>query len=540
MSEQEYFKPAHSEQNNNYHRNGSGRNDNTRRRVYDNRPRYGNEGSERRDTYSNQSPSGNEGPERRQYDNRQSGDGYSNQRYQNNYNTQQHHGYNKGHRQPYNNQHVEQTRTPAQPDTVFTKPVCPEYTAEELEDIRLPIENFEDVNISDQIKRGIYSYGFERPSSIQAVAIKPVLSGKDVIAQAQSGMGKTGAFVIGTLGRLDENVNATQAIVVAHTRELALQIDTVFRQIGKFTNFRFGLCIKGVSVAENIDKLSGTRGGKPHVVVGTPGRVLDMLNRKERGYDVINKSALRLFVVDEADELLSASTEADASERGGHEGESTGFLDQLYNIFKCLPTDIQVCLFSATMSPQFFETTSHFMRNPLEVLVKTEELTLDGIKQYQINVEKQEYKFDTLCELYGLLTINQSIIYCNSLKSVDYLTRALKNNNFMVSSIHGHMTPQERELTMSDFRNGKCRVLVSTDLLSRGIDVQQVSVVINYDVPSKIESYLHRIGRSGRYGRKGVAINFVTDYDDKRVDSIQKYYSTIIEHLPQNISNLLD
>ena len=521
MSEQEYFKPARREQNNNGYGHGHSRNNNSgynnRRRDYDNRNRY-NEGSERyRQT-------GNDG-------------------YDGNYRNEEGRHYNKGHRQPYNNQSVDHTRTnaPSQPEIVFTKPVCPEYTAEEIEEIRLPIENFEDMKVTDQLKRGIYSYGFERPSAIQAVAIKPVLSGKDVIAQAQSGMGKTGAFVIGTLGRLDENVNATQAIIVAHTRELALQIDTVFRQIGKFTNFRFGLCVKGVSVAENIDKLSGARGGKPHVVIGTPGRVLDMLNRKERdtGYNVINKSALRVFVVDEADELLSASTDADASERG-HEGESSGFLDQLYNIFQCLPTDIQVCLFSATMSPQFFETTARFMRTPLEVLVKTEELTLDGIKQYQINVEKQEYKFDTLCELYGLLTINQSIIYCNSLKSVEYLTRALKNNNFMVSSIHGHMTPQERELTMSDFRNGKCRVLVSTDLLSRGIDVQQVSVVINYDVPSKIESYLHRIGRSGRYGRKGVAINFVTDYDDKRIDSIQKYYSTMIEHLPQNISNLLD
>jgi len=528
MSEQEYFKPARREQNNNNQRYGGNGYNNNRRRDHENSPRP---------RYNEDRPNNSE---RRQYDSRNQGDNYSNRRYNNNYSNGN--GYNKGSRQPYNNQQVEQSRSPEQPEIVFTKPACPEYTAEEIEDIRIPIDNFEDMTISDQIKRGIYSYGFERPSSIQAVAIKPVLSGKDVIAQAQSGMGKTGAFVIGTLGRLDENVNATQAIVVAHTRELALQIDTVFRQIGKFTNFRFGLCIKGVSVAENIDKLSGARGGKPHVVIGTPGRVLDMLNRKDQttGHDVINKSALRLFVVDEADELLSASTEADNSERGGYEGEPTGFLDQLYNIFKCLPTDIQVCLFSATMSPQFFETTSHFMRNPLEVLVKTEELTLDGIKQYQINVEKQEYKFDTLCELYGLLTINQSIIYCNSLKSVDYLTRALKNNNFMVSSIHGHMTPQERELTMSDFRNGKCRVLVSTDLLSRGIDVQQVSVVINYDVPSKIESYLHRIGRSGRYGRKGVAINFVTDYDDKRIDSIQKYYSTIIEHLPQNISNLLD
>jgi len=496
MSNQEYFKPARREQFNNYnnhnnHRNGRPSGDRDHRRHNDG-DKYG---YKKRNNTNYKAEPGNHGG-------------------------------------------------PAQPEIVFTKPVCPEYSSEELADIKLPVEKFEDLNVNDAIKRGIYSYGFENPSSIQAVAIKPVLSGKDVIAQAQSGMGKTGAFVIGTLGRLDENVNATQAIIVAHTRELALQIDTVFRQIGKFTNLRFGLCIKGVPISENIEKLTGARGGKPHVVIGTPGRVLDMLNRKDRdtGNDVINKSALRVFVIDEADELLSASTEAESNAEHGRHGdeESTGFLDQLYNIFKCLPPDIQVCLFSATMSPQFFDTTKHFMRNPIEVLVKTEELTLDGIKQYQINVEKQEYKFDTLCELYGLLTINQSIIYCNSLKSVDYLTRALKNNNFMVSSIHGHMTPQEREITMSDFRNGKCRVLVSTDLLSRGIDVQQVSVVINYDVPSKIESYLHRIGRSGRYGRKGVAINFVTDYDEKRIDSIQKYYSTIVEHLPQNISNLLD
>jgi translation initiation factor 4A len=427
------------------------------------------------------------------------------------------------------------------PEPVYTKPALPAYTAEDIEEFRLPIESFEDLDVSDAIKRGIYSYGFERPSTIQAVAIKPVLSGKDVIAQAQSGMGKTGAFVIGTLGRLDENINATQAIVLAHTRELALQIDTVFRQIGKYTGFRFGLCIKGVPVAENIEKLTGQRGGRPHVVIGTPGRIYDMLGRRDRdtGYDVINKSALRLMVVDEADELLGASTDSGDYGRGGDE-EQVGFLDQLYNIFKCLPRDIQVCLFSATMSPQFFDTTKNFMREPMEVLVKTEELTLDGIKQYQVNVEQQEYKFDTLCELYGLLTINQSIIYCNSLRSVDYLTRALKKNNFMVSAIHGQMTPQEREMTMADFRNGNSRVLVSTDLLSRGIDVQQVSVVINYDVPSKIESYLHRIGRSGRYGRKGVAINFVTDLDKRRVQAIEQYYSTLIDYLPANIANLLD
>lgn len=453
------------------------------------------------------------------------------------------------HRSHHRSQHHYSSGGPAVasgPEPVFSKPACPVYTPEELEEIKLPIESFEDIKVSDNIKRGIFSYGFERPSSIQAVAIKPVLSGKDVIAQAQSGMGKTGAFVIGTLGRIDENINATQAIVIAHTRELALQIDTVFRQIGKYTGIRFGLCLKGIPIGENIEKLTGARGGRPHVVIGTPGRVLDMLNRKDRetGHSVINKSALRLMVVDEADELLNASTDSGESHHRRHhdgpEDEQSGFLDQLFNIFKCMPVDIQVCLFSATMSPQFFETTKNFMREPLEVLVKTEELTLDGIKQYQVNVEQQEYKFDTLCELYGLLTINQSIIYCNSLKSVEYLTHALQKNNFMVSAIHGHMSPQEREMTMAEFRNGKSRVLVSTDLLSRGIDVQQVSVVINYDVPSKIESYLHRIGRSGRYGRKGVAINFVTDTDKRRVRAIEQYYSTIIDFLPANIQNLLD
>jgi translation initiation factor 4A len=403
------------------------------------------------------------------------------------------------------------------------------------------------MGISDNIIRGIFSYGFEKPSIIQARAVRPVLSGNDVIAQAQSGMGKTGAFAIGTLGRIDENQNAIQALVVVHTRELAIQIDTVFRQIAKYTGIRFNLCIKGVPTQENVDKLLGTRGGKPHVVIGTPGRILDMLHRRDRetGNYVINQNTLRMLVIDEADEMLGTSGESYRSHRGGGEGDgeegsSGGFLDQIFKIFRCMPSDIQVCLFSATMGKEFFDITKDFMRNPIEVLVKTEELTLDGIKQYSINVEQQKYKFDTLCELYGLLTINQSIIYCNSLKSVEYLTKMLRENNFMVSYIHGQMQPQDRELTMADFRSGKSRVLVSTDLLSRGIDIQQVSVVINYDIPVKVESYLHRIGRSGRYGRKGVAINFMTAQDERRVREIERYYSTIINPLPADINNLLN
>lgn len=451
---------------------------------------------------------------------------------------------NNYHHRRQRNQQYEQPPEPQGEPEIFVKPeVNYEMTKEELEDLVLPVESFEDLDLSDNITRGIFSYGFERPSPIQAKAIRPFSTGRDVIAQAQSGMGKTGAFTIGTISRVDENVNATQAIVLAHTRELALQIDTVFRQISTHTNLRINMCLKGIPVQENIEKLSGAKGGKPHIIIGTPGRILDMLKRRDMatGHPIINRSALRMLVIDEADEMLGTTNESMA--RNNHHREDDrkpGFLDQIYNVFQFLPKDIQVCLFSATMGSEFFELTKKFMRDPITVLVKTEELTLEGIKQYYIDVEENKYKFDTLCELYGLLTINQSIIYCNSMRSVEYLTNMLQKNNFMVSCIHGQMTPSEREMTMSEFRSGKSRVLVSTDLLSRGIDVQQVSVVINYDIPTKIESYLHRIGRSGRYGRKGVAINFMTRFDSGRVKNIEQYYSTMIEPLPADIQNLLN
>jgi len=460
-------------------------------------------------------------------------------------------GYKSGYSNGGSSSATESTqRTPPQEDDTppAPKPLPKELSTEDRQLIKEPVDSFEELGIHENIIRGIYSYGFEKPSSIQARAIRPVLSGHDVIAQAQSGMGKTGAFAIGTLGRIDENLNAIQALVVVHTMELALQIDTVFRQIAKYTGIRFNLCVKGVPPQENIEKLSGARGGKPHVIIGTPGRVLDMLHRRDRetGKYIIDQNTIRLIVLDEADEILGTSQDMYSRKKRepapGQEGqsqESIGFLEQMFKIFKCMPPDIQVCLFSATMGKEFFEITKDFMRTPLEVLVKTEELTLDGISQYLINVEEQKYKFDTLCELYSLLTINQSIIYCNSLRSVETLTRMLRDNNFTVSYIHGQMPANEREMTMADFRSGKSRVLVSTDLLSRGIDIQQVSVVINYDIPIKVESYLHRIGRSGRYGRKGVAINFMTKDDERRLRQIEQYYSTIVEPLPADISRLL-
>lgn len=379
------------------------------------------------------------------------------------------------------------------------------------------IESFEDLSISQDILRGIFAYGFERPSPIQRKAINPVLAGRDVIAQAQSGMGKTATFCIGTLGLVDPQLNEIQACVLVHTRELALQVDTVFRYIGKYTDLRINLSVKGILPRENIDSLQGTNGPKPHVVIGTPGRVLDMIRKS-----ALNTEFIKILVFDEADELLTE-----------------GFIEQTQKIVHAMPQSVQIALFSATMSSEFFSITNKFMRNPVNILVKTDELTLEGIKQFYIDCEKNEYKFDTLCDIFSVLVVNQSIIYCNSQKIVEYLNNKLVASNFTVSFIHGGLTSQEREITMSDFRKGKTKVLLTTDLLGRGIDVQQVSVVINYDIPSKVESYIHRIGRSGRYGRKGVAINFITYYDKKRMTNIEQYYNTELQPLPADIGSLV-
>jgi translation initiation factor 4A len=380
-----------------------------------------------------------------------------------------------------------------------------------------PIDSFEELNLDDKILRGIFGYGFEKPSPIQARAIRPFINGRDIIAQAQSGTGKTGTFCLSVLGKIDFRVNQTQALILAHTRELASQIDMVIRQLGFFTDLVCNLSVKGVPIGENIEALC-KKPKKPHVVIGTPGRILDMINKR-----AINVSTIKMLVIDEADEMLSK-----------------GFLDQIHKVIISLSNDTQVGLYSATMGPNFFEISKKFMRNPVNILVKAEQLTLEGISQYYIDVQKNDYKFDTLCDLYSILTITQSMIYCNSRRIVEDLANRLMENNFTVSTIHGDLSAREREETMAEFRNGKSRVLISTDLLSRGIDVQQVSVVINYDVPSRVESYLHRIGRSGRFGRKGTAINFVTYYDSKKVQNIEQYYNTQIQEMPADVAGIIE
>lgn len=254
-----------------------------------------------------------------------------------------------------------------------------------------------------------------------------------------------------------------------------------------------------------------------HVVVGTPGRVWDMIQRK-----ALNPDKIKIFILDEADEMLSR-----------------GFKDQIYEIFKFLPEDVQVGLFSATMDKEALDITRQFMNNPIRILVQAEELTLEGIRQFFINVEKEEWKLDTLCDLYDTLSITQAVIFCNTKKKVQYLTEQMRKRDFTVSATHSEIPQNERELILKEFRSGSSRVLISTDLLARGIDVHQVSVVINYDLPKNFDKYIHRIGRSGRFGRKGVAINFVTENDGNTLREIERYYNTQIDEMPSNVADLL-
>jgi len=374
-------------------------------------------------------------------------------------------------------------------------------------------ESFDDMELKEPLLRGIYAYGFEKPSAIQQRGILPILAGHDTIAQAQSGTGKTATFTISTLQLVDTSKLECQALVLAPTRELASQIQKVAVALGDYMKIIVHACVGGTAVRDDIARLKEG----VHAVVGTPGRVYDMINR---GALKLNKC--KLFCLDEADEMLSR-----------------GFKDQIYDVFKFLPEKVQVALFSATMPMEVLEVTDRFMREPVRILVKRDELTLDGIKQFYISVDKEDWKLDTLCDLYETLTITQAIIYCNTRRRVDWLTSKMQSRDFTVSAMHGEMDQRERDLILREFRSGSSRVLITTDLLARGIDVQQVSLVINYDLPSNRENYIHRIGRSGRFGRKGVAINFLTNNDVRYLRDIEQFYHTQIEEMPMDVADLL-
>lgn len=376
--------------------------------------------------------------------------------------------------------------------------------------INKEINSWEELNLKTDLLRGIYSIGFENPSPIQRKAISPIINGLDIIAQAQSGTGKTGCFTIASLQLTDITNHHMQVIILSPTRELSYQTKTVLDQLGNnIKHIRTQLLVGGTSTDNDIRKL---KEDLPHILVGCPGRIHDMMRRKH-----IECNEIKLIVLDEADEMLSS-----------------GFKEQIYSILQYLSNDIQITLFSATMPPALYNLTELFMRDPIKITVKTEQLTLDGIKQYYISLDDDGQKYDTLKDLFSTFSVSQCIIYCNSVRRVSDLYEAMSQDGYPVCQIHSNLDKSERLKSFEEFKSGKHRVLISSNVTARGIDIQQVSTVINFDIPKCGNTYLHRIGRSGRWGRKGTAINFITRRDYRLLKDIESFYSTEISELPND------
>ena len=371
---------------------------------------------------------------------------------------------------------------------------------------------FDDFDLKDNLLRGIYSHGFENPSDIQVKALPIINSKKDLLAQAQSGTGKTGAFSIGALNLVDENLKKTQILILNPTYELVNQNYDVIKALSQYMDINIMKVVGKTSIQECKQELSK----EPQVIVGTPGRVLDMISKR-----FLYTNDIKLLIFDEADEMLSF-----------------GFQETIYGIIRYISKDTQICLFSATRTDETDELSNRFLNNPESILVEKKNVTLEGIKQYKVLIN-EEWKYDTLIDIYNLLNISQCIIYINYKNKLMNIYDELIKNEYPVDYIHGEITKDEREKKVLDFKNGKTRILLSTDLLSRGIDVQQLSLVINFDLPKSKETYIHRIGRSGRYGRKGVSINLVTDRDIHYMKEIEEFYETKITEMPQNLEDYL-
>jgi translation initiation factor 4A len=382
-----------------------------------------------------------------------------------------------------------------------------------IEDILDPlVHKWDEMDLSPEVLRGIYAFGFEEPSEIQKKAIVPMIAGRDILAQAQSGSGKTGTFAIGTLNQVDTSKSYTQGLILAPTHELAKQIANVVSSIGDSMNppLRVRVVIGGTSIRTDISEIEEN---VPHIIVGCVGRVYDMVLKRH-----IDLSKLKVLVLDEADEMLSQ-----------------GFGSQIQDIFRShLSKKTQIALFSATVPTDMIILTKKILQNPVHIRMKTEDLTLKAIQQYYVALPNDETKYATLKDIFSAISVNKCIIYCNSIRRVETLAHSMERDGFSVKCIHSNMEKSERQSIMESFRNADTRVLISSDITARGIDVQQVSVVVNFDITSNVNTYLHRIGRSGRWGRKGFAINLVTQRDIQYMRDIEKHYSITIDELPKN------
>lgn len=373
--------------------------------------------------------------------------------------------------------------------------------------------SFEDMELSENLLRGIFAHGFEKPSKIQQKGIVPMREGRDILAQAQSGTGKTGTFVIGSLSHVDTKILKPQVLILVHTHELADQIAKVASKIGSKMGLKVLLAIGGTMIKDDLRALEAG----VHFIVGTPGRVFDLVNR-----NALDRSHIQFLIMDEADHML----------------EDLFYKQVMCILEKGFPTTTKVALFSATMPPNVIEVAEKILSDPVRILIPPTEVRLDGIQQFYVGLDREDHKFECICDLYKNLNIVQAVIFCNKKQKADWLSEKMTAQGYPVSCIHGELERNERRKRMDEFKSGESRVMVATDIIARGIDVQQVSLVINYELPTNRENYVHRIGRAGRFGRKGTTINLLVPEENSLMSNICEYYGMNVDELPADLSKI--
>jgi superfamily II DNA/RNA helicase len=375
-------------------------------------------------------------------------------------------------------------------------------------------QSFESLNLNELLLKGVYLYGFTKPSNIQKKGIISINTKKDCIIQSQSGTGKTATYLLGVLNLIECNDNNCQGIIITPTRELSNQVYDVAINLSKFTDYKITKCIGGTNIMENKNELKNT-----NIIIGTLGRIYHIISEK------FNINKLKFIVIDEIDDLLY-----------------NGIDDKIKLLLEKLPKGIQIIVISATMSLNVFNFSKTYMYDPIKILLKNNEVIIDLISQFYLDVEIEDQKFDTLLDLYNLISMSQTIIFCNTIKKIEWLDTNLKENNFPITIINSNMTTPERNKILEDFRNGNTRILLTTDLLSRGIDIPQVNMVINYDLPINKETYVHRIGRCGRFDKKGIAISLVkkSDINDMKIlNKLIYFYKININEMPESLDNYI-
>jgi translation initiation factor 4A len=383
----------------------------------------------------------------------------------------------------------------------------------ESEEVKIT-SSFDDMNLPENLLRGIYAHGFEKPSFIQQKAIVPMVEGRDILAQAQSGTGKTGAFVIGALSHVNPELKKPQVLCLVHVHELADQHLKVAKAIGARMGLQTLMAIGGNNIKDDIRALENGA----QFIVGTPGRIYDLMNR-----NVLDRSHIQYLVLDEADQLL----------------EDLFYKQVLFILEKGFPQTTKVALFSATYPTTVIELANKILNNPIRILIPPTAVRLDGIQQYYIGLDREDYKFECICDLYKNLNISQAVIFCNKKQKAEMLAEKMTTQGFPVSCIHGDLEKPERRKRMDEFRSGNTRVMIATDLIARGIDVQQLSLVINYELPPNRENYVHRIGRAGRYGRKGTTINLILKEEEGMMTDICEHFGMSVNELPHDLSKLI-